>query len=386
MKSLKKFRDGLLLLAAALLLTGCGQQKNDHNGNVSAPSQAEEQPAYTDWTGDINGEAADFEWADPVVKHLVYTAYLNDETETAILENIPDSPMMWASEEVFWEYVQAVNEYVEKQDITIPREFLCGIKRFSFVNYGEYINSQFEDQYTTYVMQPVPFGVEITSLADFVHMPDLEDLFLDRIALTDISLLSSLGSLRELGLDCAHITDLSVLSELTGVTRLSLWDLNGQDLSKLKDMGSLRHLSMFDSTFADLNEVVRCFPSSLAELHLVSSGIQDITPLCSLTGLEVLHLDYNEISDLNPLSSLSGLKELSLSYNQIVDITPLASLTQLEELDIEDNLVTDIAALKELSELRRLTISWNDITDLSPLEHLKKLEILDKSGLPSMEG
>ena len=99
-------------------------------------------------------------------------------------------------------------------------------------------------------------------------------------------------------------------------------------------------------------------------------GLNDLTPLTTLTQLEYLDVTNCAVVNITPLASMKSLKTLRASGNLIVDITPLKNLTQLAELYLDRNRITDIAALAQLQNLDILAIENNLIADHSSLNSL----------------
>jgi internalin A len=120
--------------------------------------------------------------------------------------------------------------------------------------------------------------------------------------------------------------------------------------------------------------------TGLRQLVLFGNEISDLSPLSSLENLTSLQLGYNSISDVTPLAPLTNLTLLGLIENDISDVTPLASLSNVQELRLTSNEITDISPLSELTELQRLYLNNNQITDIAPLGRLTKLDILNVSG------
>ena len=83
----------------------------------------------------------------------------------------------------------------------------------------------------------------------------------------------------------------------------------------------------------------------ITALEIRRGGVQDISPLATLSNLHSLNLADNGIVDISVLSGLSSLITLNLSENEISDLTPLASLSSLDELTLSGNHITDLTPL-----------------------------------------
>ena len=112
-------------------------------------------------------------------------------------------------------------------------------------------------------------------------------------------------------------------------------------------------------------------------LDLSKRGIQDLSPLRSLTGFKLLNLSGNRIERVDGVSDLRDLAVLILSKNPLRTLDGIESLTLLKELEIQDSKISDLSRLKGLRELRTLNLAENAIADLRPLEKLDHVQHLD---------
>ena len=122
---------------------------------------------------------------------------------------------------------------------------------------------------------------------------------------------------------------------------------------------------------------------SLKELQVgnygSSLGIQDLTPISSLSQLQTLQLEYlGNVSDLTPISSLSQLQTLQLRLlNNVSDLTPISSLSQLQTLQLRLlNNVSDLTPISSLSQLQTLQLIDLNVSDLTPISSLSQLQTL----------
>jgi internalin A len=120
-------------------------------------------------------------------------------------------------------------------------------------------------------------------------------------------------------------------------------------------------------------------------LDLSETGVTDLGPLSTLTGLHVLQLEKTGVVDLGPLAGLTELRELDVSQTRVTDITPVAGLTNLTLLWLYKTGVTDVRPIVGLTELEQLSLAETRVTDLGPLAGLTKLKRLDLQGTPVLE-
>ena len=160
------------------------------------------------------------------------------------------------------------------------------------------------------------------------------------------------------------------------------------DLSYVLDQGpsTVRNAFISFSSLDDLHDVQRLFESQAGSdkpvegLHLKAvylggaitaltkmrtlrvlvmddvTGVQDWTPMASLSSLEALTLARCPLSDVSPLAGLKSLRTLSLEQSPVSDLTPLAGLTSLQELNIRATAVSDLTPLGALSGLRQIRL------------------------------
>jgi Leucine Rich repeats (2 copies) len=115
------------------------------------------------------------------------------------------------------------------------------------------------------------------------------------------------------------------------------------------------------------------------------NGIDDLSPLATLTNLKSLTIVNAHVSDIGQLSGLFNLQSLSLDNNRISDLSPLSDLTELQILSLYNNNVDDLTGIKSLHRLRKLVLTTNSVTDVSPLFNLPNLIWLDLRANPVLK-
>lgn len=257
---------------------------------------------------------------------------------------------------------------------------------------GCYIDNQYQSE--------LPVG-DITDrdLALLSYMPNLQELYLCRQEIKDISVLeglplttlalcedkivdfsplASLSELETLYLGGNPGTDYSVLSGLTRLETLavegsssvgiqavdSLAFLDGLTLRKLglrltvpKD-GSweplTRQIALEELQLWDPGEDAVSAAGTLADLKSLGIGdyyAADLTAITGMVGLEVLGIHTGSLESLKGVESLTRLYTLSIGYNQVSDLSPLEGLPQLNYVQLEDLAVTDFSPLNRLPAL-----------------------------------
>ncbi|KAH8607555.1 putative leucine rich repeat protein (LRRP) [Trypanosoma vivax] len=159
----------------------------------------------------------------------------------------------------------------------------------------------------------------ITDVSPLSELSSLRTLDLSHCTgITDVSPLSKLSSLRTFDLShCTGITDVSPLSTLSGLEVLNLSGCTGvasgvDSLCSLRMLRELRlsRLAINDAVLRDI-VVLKCL-RTLDLSHC--TGITNVSPLSTLSGLEVLNLSgCADITDISPLSDLNIMHTLNLS-------------------------------------------------------------------------
>jgi hypothetical protein len=171
------------------------------------------------------------------------------------------------------------------------------------------------------------------------------------------------------------LANLSLLADLTSLRDLRLDTSNINDLSPLAGLRSLRELHFDETVVSDLSPL-----SNLGELEcLILSGTQvsDLAPLAGLNRLAVLCIDGTQVVDLAPIAGLKHLAGLTLADTRISDLEPLVGLENLVQLFLDRTAVTDLAPLTRHNRLLVLSLEDTQVADLSPLAGLEALEELN---------
>lgn len=158
-------------------------------------------------------------------------------------------------------------------------------------------------------------------------------------------------------------------------------------LDKLDDLAYFKNLTTLNISSNQLTDLTPL--ASLTKLCILDAGnvystgsnrFADLTPLSGLTELRSLSLLKAGIDNVSPLHTLTNLTELILGFNNLRDISDLSGLTRLETLSLEGNSITDISALSNLRSLSYLGLTNNPISDLTPLYGLTNLRELYITG------
>jgi Leucine-rich repeat (LRR) protein len=153
---------------------------------------------------------------------------------------------------------------------------------------------------------------------------------------------------------------------------------NFQDPSSLRNLTSLIELNLSGTQINDISALANL--TSLIELNLSGTEVNDISALANLTSLIELNLARMEVNDISALANLTNLTTLYLSGTQVNDISALANLTNLTTLYLGWTEVNNISALANLTNLTKLYLGWTEVNNISALANLTSLTYLNLSG------
>lgn len=205
-------------------------------------------------------------------------------------------------------------------------------------------------------------------------LPKVFRVDLSDTAVEDLTPLAGLPEVQEMYLDRIPTRDLTPLSEYRTLEKLRLCDVQITDLSFLRNMTELRYLDLSGTWVTDLTPVANC--KKLEELTINDTGIADLSPLAGLKKLSVLNADRTAVSDLTPMSTLAKLTDLSATGAAIRDLAPLAGLLRLKRLRLDRTQVSDLSPLAGLKKLTDLSLNYCPVWDLQPLQELTKLSLV----------
>ncbi len=90
------------------------------------------------------------------------------------------------------------------------------------------------------------------------------------------------------------------------------------DISPLQGLVNLEELDLIDNEVSDLSPLQALV--NLKELDLSYNQVSDLSSLQAIANLNSLHLRGNQVSDISPLQALVNLKELDLRFNEVKKI------------------------------------------------------------------
>jgi hypothetical protein len=207
---------------------------------------------------------------------------------------------------------------------------------------------------------------KISDLSGIERCPNLINVDMGLQDITDLAPIGFLTKLEILHIDQNHnLHEISPLSGLTSLRELNIIDTHVDDLSPLASLTRLKVLKAGlvpakDVTFlAQLNE--------LQELHLTEIPFGTLSILQGKGELQVLILPYCQIMDISALRNCTKLTYLDLSDAGISDISPLRGCTLLSTLTLSNNSIVDVSAIESMTQLWRLSLAGNLVYDISPL-------------------
>ena len=215
---------------------------------------------------------------------------------------------------------------------------------------------------------------DIADLSLLAFMPNLEELYLCRQAVRDVSALEGLP-LTTLVLNENNISDFTPLASLTQLQTLYLIGNPATDYSALAELTNLRQLSLggAQSQRGMADSLAFLEPLALRELTLGGLTVLDGSwrPLTGQNVLDTLEIRDPPAEAMEAVNALSGLRELRLGDYAHRDLTMLTDLSDLDRLIIRN--LESLEGIQALTGLYHLRLHDSGISDLSLLSGLERL-------------
>ena len=205
----------------------------------------------------------------------------------------------------------------------------------------------------------------IINISVLENLIDLEQLFLTGNLITDLTPISGLNNLTVLLIGGNPLDDISIVSNLTQLQALYLGNSHIGNISALSNLTNLKTLDLNDTQITDLTPLTGLI--NLERLWVSSNNLSDIYTLASLTNLKFLHIANTNTISISDLTGLVNLTSLYIFNNQIVDISPLSGLINLTNVNMWGNQIVNISPLSGLTNLESVNINENIVTDILPL-------------------
>jgi Leucine-rich repeat (LRR) protein len=233
--------------------------------------------------------------------------------------------------------------------------------------------------------------------------PNLEEVYLKRAGIANVSFLRNLPRLRVLDLTGYYGADrafdmcwLLAAAETLEVVRL--WRLSPEsrhcltnfrrlkklyvfeldDLSILQGLANLEELEIFYTWTNTLESLGALTRLKILKIDQAQAFAFTLLGLDALHGsLEELELNAVKLKTMAPIGNLSGLRRLNVGSSAVISdlVSELGKLTQLKHLQIRP--CGNLAFLLNMGELRTLSIRNTKISDLRDFRNLQKLESLE---------
>ena len=215
---------------------------------------------------------------------------------------------------------------------------------------------------------------DIADLSLLAYMPNLEELYLCRQAVRDVSALEGLP-LTTLVLNENSISDFAPLVSLTQLQTLYLVGNPATDYSAVAELTNLRQLSLggAQSQRGIVDSLAFLEALALRELTLGGLTVLDGSwqSLASQNFLDTLEVWNPPAEAMEAVNALSGLRELRLGDYAHQDLSMLTDLSDLDRLIIRN--LESLEGIQALTGLYHLRLHDSGISDLSLLGGLKRL-------------
>ena len=294
------------------------------------------------------------------------------------------------------EFSSAVMEAAVRQALGMPEgeityDDLSAVTRLAAVGetaFGE--DREFDYRIACYIdnqyLGDAPLGdITDADLALLSHMPNLDELYLCRQEIRDLSALEGLP-LTTLALCENSITDYAPLSTLTELETLYLGSNPGTDFSPLAALTRLTELTVEGSSTTGTGVVDSLSFLDSLTLRKLGLGLAepkdgDWSPLSRQTALEDLRLWDPGEEAVAAANALTGLRTLLIGDYYAPDLTTLTGLVGLEVLNLHKGSLESLEGLQSLHRLYTLSVGFHPVTDLSPLAGLEQVNYVQLEGL-----
>ena len=228
-----------------------------------------------------------------------------------------------------------------------------------------------------------PWG-DIKDLSLLARMPNLQELYLCRQEIEDLSPLKGLP-LTTLALCENRISDLSPLADMMKLEALYLGGNPVTDCGALSGLTGLQLLNLDGtiSTFTTPENLDFLQGLTLRELSLGAVFPRDgnWAPVAVQAVLDTLCLWEPPEAALEAAASLDRLRVLKIGNITCPDLTPLSGLERLEVLSVYSGL-EQLNGIGGMKRLTTLSVGNSELSDLTPLEGMKNLNYVHLTGLP----
>lgn len=219
---------------------------------------------------------------------------------------------------------------------------------------------------------------DLRALSSFKELKNLSiDLLADGCEITDLSMLSKLGSLETL---CVNGTyeDFRFLDGMTELTSLSLMHFNCTTLKNIPSDTIITEINIDESKISSLDWIVNFL--NLKKISFNHFDNIDVTPIGNLKNLESFSLTFSAANEID-FSFLQNLKKLkSFAFDpfpsdNIYDLSALSKCIDLEYLSIS-GAYKSLQFCESLKNLKSFSIisDGDSIYDILPLVECTNLQ------------
>lgn len=189
-------------------------------------------------------------------------------------------------------------EYMLREDDLLKVSAIYINGRKAYQTYDEYQNDMTRNHEPGF----------ISTLDDFLLIPNLARAMISRQGTIDISALTSCENLQSFELKHLQVNDFSPISSLVNLRFIALWDTNFSDMRLLDPCLKLREIDAGKSdiiTFTNLSSNPR-----ISRLYLNELYIEDLEGIENYVNLELITLKDANVEDYSALLKLNDLKTI----------------------------------------------------------------------------
>lgn len=267
---------------------------------------------------------------------------------------------------------------ITKADLrNVERLYICGDQAYGD---GGQMAYQGTDCYL-YGERYAGYG-DVGSLADLSNMPNLREVGLSRLRISDLTPLIG-HRLDFLALCGNDIENLDVISRLDTVYSLYMADNPLVSLEGIEGMLNLRDLDISATRVTDLSPLASTQLDTLKAFDMPDDI--DLSALSSISTIRRLLLRGVSPAKCSFLAGMTELTSLTLFYSGVTDFSFLKNMVNLRDLCVAGNPGGSLEALSGLVNLQSLSAESCELKSLSGIENLPNLVELNVGSNPSAD-
>ncbi|MDR1688116.1 MAG: hypothetical protein LBS21_05835, partial [Clostridiales bacterium] len=172
------------------------------------------------------------------------------------------------------------------------------------------------------------------------------------------------------------LNDLSDFKNMENLRKLVIIGQPVEDLSLLADCPGLFELDLHVCPqLRDISALTQCL--QLENLHLLATGVSDLSPLTELPRLNTLRLTRNLDMNFSAVENMDTLRHLVIAQVPLWSLSELGALPRITALELRDVQLDSLNGIENFTALSSLILQrTGNIRDFSPINNLPDLREL----------